>query len=57
MKHLQKVRKFGRERGQRRAFMKVLAHNLIQREHIITTEARAKELRAFVERLATYGKK
>ena len=57
MKHLKKGRKFGRERGQRRAFMKGLAHNLIQREHIITTEARAKELRPFVERLVTYGKK
>ncbi len=57
MRHLKQGRKFGRERGQRKAFLKGLAHNLIQRERIITTEARAKELRPFVERLITYGKK
>jgi len=57
MKHLKKGRKFGRKRGQRKAFMKILANNLIQHEQIITTEARAKELRPFVERLVTYGKK
>jgi large subunit ribosomal protein L17 len=44
-------RKFGRETDQRRAFLKSLANNLILKEKIRTTEARAKELRSFVERL------
>lgn len=37
--------------------MNGLAHNLIQRGRIVTTEARAKELKPFVERLISYGKK
>ena len=57
MKHLKKGRKFGRKTGQRKAFMKILANNLVQRGRITTTEARAKELRPFVERLITFGKK
>ncbi len=57
MRHGVKGKKFGRERGPRRAFMKTLAGNLIQREHILTTEARAKALRPFVERLITHGKR
>ncbi|MCP6720347.1 MAG: 50S ribosomal protein L17 [Patescibacteria group bacterium] len=56
MRHLKKGRKFGRKKGQRRAFLKALSNNLIQKEKILTTEARAKELRSFVERLVTYGK-
>lgn len=51
------MRKFGRETDQRRAFIKGLAANLVINEKIKTTEARAKELRSFVERLITYAKK
>ncbi|MEK9194493.1 MAG: 50S ribosomal protein L17, partial [Patescibacteria group bacterium] len=57
MRHLKKGRKFGLKRGDRKAFLKVLANNLIRYEKILTTEARAKELRSFVERLITYGKR
>lgn len=57
MRHLKKGRKFGKKRGPRRAFIRILANNLILRERITTTEARAKELRSVVERLVTYGKK
>jgi len=57
VRHANKGRKFGRERGQRRAFLRNLAGQLITRERITTTEARAKELRMVVERLVTYGKK
>jgi len=51
------MRKFHRERGQRRAFLKGLAHNLIMKERIQTTVARAKEIRPFTERLISMAKK
>lgn len=51
------MRKFHRERGQRRAFLQGLAHNLIMKEKIETTVARAKEIRPLVERLVTVAKK
>jgi len=57
MRHLKKGKKFGLKTGQRKAFMRNLANNLIQQERITTTEARAKELRGFVERMVTHGKK
>ena len=57
MRHLNKGRKFGRKKGQRHAFIRSLANNLIQHGKITTTEARAKELRGVVERYVTYGKK
>jgi len=38
-------------------FLKILANNLILQEKIETTESRARNLRPFVERLVTYGKK
>ncbi len=56
MRHLVKGRKFGRKRGPRRAFLKTLTANFIKKEKILTTEARAKELRSVVERMITYGK-
>jgi len=57
MRHLKKGRKLGLKRGPRKAFLKILAHNLIMKEKIRTTEARAKEIRPIVERMVTYGKK
>jgi large subunit ribosomal protein L17 len=50
------MRKFGRTTDQRRAFIKSLAANLILKEKIKTTEARAKAMRPFVERLITRSK-
>jgi large subunit ribosomal protein L17 len=57
MKHLQSNKKFGRKRGQRQAFMKNLAKNLILKGHIETTETRAKAIRPVVEKLITLAKK
>lgn len=56
MKHLKKGRKFGRERGLKIALMKSLAFNFITREKIKTTEAKAKELRPFIEKFVTRAK-
>lgn len=56
MIHGKKGRTFGRKRDQRFAFVSSLAEALVSREKILTTEARAKELRPFVESLITKGK-
>lgn len=48
-----KGRKFGRKTDARHAFMKHLAEALIEHERISTTEARAKELRPYIERVVT----
>jgi len=55
MKHHKSTRKFGRDHAGRVALLRSLALSLIETEHIQTTEARAKELRPFVEKLVTRG--
>jgi len=57
MKHLQPGRKFHRKKGQRTALFKNLLNNLILREKMETTEAKAKEIKSKVEKLITLGKK
>jgi large subunit ribosomal protein L17 len=57
MRHANHNRKFGRPAKQRKALLKSLAYSLVVKEKIKTTEAKAKELRPFVEKLITYGKK
>ncbi|MGD0328194.1 MAG: 50S ribosomal protein L17 [Minisyncoccia bacterium] len=49
--------RFSRPSNQYRALMRSLARSLIIKERISTTEAKAKALRPFVERLVTYAKK
>ena len=56
MRHHSNIRKFGRTTDARRAFLRSLARALLLKERIKTTEARAKELRPFVETLITKGK-
>ena len=56
MRHHVKNRKFGRKTDERKAFIRSLARNLIAKEKIKTTEARAKELRPFIEKLVTKGR-
>ena len=56
MAYTTKGKTFHREAGQRRALIKSLARSLVIEERISTTEAKAKALRPFVERLVSYAK-
>jgi large subunit ribosomal protein L17 len=56
MKHHKSTRKFGLETNERRALLRSLALALIDHGRIETTEAKAKELRPFVEPLVTKAK-
>jgi large subunit ribosomal protein L17 len=56
MRHHNANRKFGLKADQRKALMRSLARNLVIRENIKTTGAKAKELRPFVEKLITRSK-
>lgn len=57
MNHGVKTRQLSRTRRGRTALLRGLAADLIMKGKIKTTEAKAKELRPFAERLVTYGKK
>lgn len=57
MLHHKKGRTLGRKKGQRVALLRSLARSLVLQEGIVTTVAKAKELRPFVERLVTTSKK
>lgn len=50
-------RKLGRESRQRRSILANITRDVIMNESVITTEARAKEVRKFVDKMITYGKK
>lgn len=57
MRHSNANRKFGRPASQRRALLKGLVVALVTHDAITTTDAKARELRPFVEKLITVGKK
>ena len=57
MRHASKNRTLSRTRRGRSALLRGLAVALFEKGKIKTTEAKAKELRPFAERLITYGKK
>ncbi len=57
MSRVKNKRRFGRNKSQKKALMQSLSRNLIDKERIKTTEAKAKELRGFVEPLITAAKK
>ena len=50
-------RKLGRKSDQRKAMLRDLTTDLIINEYIVTTEARAKEVRITVEKMITLGKR
>lgn len=57
MRHQKAGRKLGRNAAHRRALMRNLAWALFEHERIVTTVAKAKELRRFVERIITIARK
>lgn len=50
-------RKLGRDNKHRRSMLATLTKQVINNESITTTDTRAKELRKFVDKMITYGKK
>ncbi len=57
MRHHKSTRKFGRIRKVRSGLMKSLAVALVKEGKIMTTDAKARELRPFIEKMITVGKK
>lgn len=56
MRHRKAYRKFGLPSDQRRSLLKSLTRSLLLHDRIITTEARAKEVRAIAEKLVTIAR-
>ena len=50
-------RKLNRETRIRRSILAGLTKDVINNGHVVTTDARAKEVRKFVDKMITYGKK
>jgi large subunit ribosomal protein L17 len=57
MRHLNSGSKLGRQPAHRRATLRNLVTNVIERERITTTITRAKAARPLVERMVTLGKR
>ena len=57
MRHQKKGRKLNRNSSHRKALFSNLASSLVLHKKIITTEAKGKELRKYIERLVTYAKR
>jgi len=56
VRHRKKGRQLGRNTGHRRALFRSLVTSLLEHERIETTEAKAKEVRGFTDRMITLGK-
>jgi large subunit ribosomal protein L17 len=57
MRHRKKYKKLGLTTNQRKALLKGLAISLIEHGSIVTTKARAKELKKYVEKIISKVKK
>ena len=56
MPHKVHERKFGRRTGHRRSMLRNLSLSVLRYERVKTTEAKAKEIRLFVDRMINLGK-
>lgn len=56
MRHRKRGRQLGRNTNHRRALFRSLVTSLLEHERIETTEAKAKEIRSFTDRMITLGK-
>ena len=56
MRHKKRERKFAKSRGQHKMLFHNLTSSLVLKEKITTTEAKAKELRSFAEKIITRAK-
>jgi len=56
MPHQVHERKFGRRTGHRRSMLRNLSLSVLRYERVKTTEAKAKEIRLFVDRMINLGK-
>ena len=50
-------RKLGRDNKHRRSMLATLTKQVVNNESVTTTDTRAKEVRKFVDKMITYGKK
>lgn len=57
MRHQKRIRKIGTSKSHRKSLMRNLAMNVIIHEKVKTTEAKAKAVAPFVEKLINVGKK
>ena len=57
MRHKKKGNHLGRTTSHKKALMRNMAAQVLEHKEIKTTVAKARELRGYVERLVTYGKK
>jgi large subunit ribosomal protein L17 len=57
MRHASKGRQLSRTSSHRRAMLKNMATSLLKHERVVTTQAKAKELRPYVERLITLARR
>ncbi len=57
MRHRKAGRKLGRTSSHRRAMMRNLVTSLLEHEKVITTDAKAKELRGVADKMITLGKR
>lgn len=57
MRHKRDVKKLGRNKSHRKALLRNMTISFFQNQKIVTTTAKAKQLRRVVERLITIAKK
>ena len=57
MRHKKSGRKFNRNSSHRRAMFRNMAANLVLHERIETTEAKAKAVKGYAEKMVTLGKR